>query len=135
MSEHNLEIARRMVAALESGAPELALEYLHPEVEYDVRVRPDGKVWKGHEGARRAFAEWTDAWTDWHMQVETFLDLGGDRVAFLWHEHGRAKASGVPMSLDGITVLTLSEGLVVSILASVDREGTLAELGGRTRRK
>jgi hypothetical protein len=50
-------------------------------------------------------------------------------VAFLWRERGRAKGSGVPMSQDGITVLTLRDGLVVAMVTSVDREQTLAALG------
>ena len=129
MAASNVEIAQRMLEAWGGTTPETALEYLHPEVEYDVTVRPDGKVWHGPEGVRRAMIEWSGAWSDWSFEVERFFDLGDDRAAFLWRERGRAKGSGVPMSQDGITVLTLRDGLVVAMVTSVDREPTLAALG------
>jgi ketosteroid isomerase-like protein len=129
VSEDNVELVRRMMAAWMGSAPDTALEYMHAEVEYDVTVRPDGRVWHGREGARRAVVEWVGAWSDWKFEVERYLDLGGDRVALLWHEHGTAKGSGVAMSQNGITVVTLRDGLVVSIVAQVDRHRTLAKLG------
>jgi hypothetical protein len=118
-----------MVQAWVGEAPEAGLQYLHPEIEYDVTVRPDGKIWHGPDGVRRAVTEWVGAWSDWSFEVEGYVDAGDHRVAFLWSERGTAKGSGVPMSLEGITVATLHDGAVVSMVASVDRKQTLRELG------
>jgi len=129
MSRQNVEIVRRMLEAWVGGAPETALRYMAADVEYDVTVRPDGKVWHGPEGARRAVVEWVGTWNDWSFEVERYLDVGDDRVAFLWQERGTARGSGVAMSLKGISVVTLRDGVVVSIVAHVDRDRVLADLG------
>ena len=129
MSRQNVEIVRRMMESWVGGAPETALRYMAADVEYDVTVRPDGKVWHGHEGVSRAVIEWVGAWSEWSFEVERYLDVDDDRVAFLWQERGTAKGSGVPMSLKGISVVTLRDGVVVSMVAHVDRDGVLADLG------
>jgi ketosteroid isomerase-like protein len=129
VSQADIELVRRMMDAWRGSAPETALAYLHPNIEYDATVRPDGKVWHGRDGVREAMLEWTGTWSDWILEVERYLDVGDDRVAVLWSERGRAKGSGVPMTLRGISVLTIRDGLIVSLVATLDRERTLAELG------
>jgi ketosteroid isomerase-like protein len=129
VSRENVEIVRRMMEAWVGGSPETALGYMAADVEYDVTVRPDGKVWHGHEGVSRAVIEWVGAWSEWSIELERYLDVGDDRVAFLWQERGTAKGSGVAMSLKGISVVTLRDGVVVSMVAHVDRERVLADLG------
>jgi ketosteroid isomerase-like protein len=129
MSQENVEVARLMMEAWGSSAPERALDYLHPEVEYDATVRPDGKVWHGRDGVRRAMIEWTGTWIDWRVEVEGYLDAGDGRVVVLWRESGRAKASGAKMAQEGATVTTVRDGMVVSFVASLDRQGTLKSVG------
>jgi ketosteroid isomerase-like protein len=125
----NIEVVRRMLQAYRSPAPEQSLEFFHPEVEFDTRVRPDGRMWRGREGVRRAMVEWTGAWTGYEMEVERLIDAGGDRVVALWRERGRAKVSGVPMSQAGLTVYTMRDGLIVSMVATLERRAMLQELG------
>jgi ketosteroid isomerase-like protein len=132
MSRQNVELVRRMFAAYRSGSPEEALSLFHPDIEFDVRTRPDGKVWHGREGVRRAIEEWTGAWEGWDMEVERYIDAGGDRVAVLWNERGRAGRSGIALAEEGVSVFTLREGLIVAVRVSVDRESTLEELGLRS---
>jgi len=129
MSHQNIQIARRIMEAWASGAEQEALEQLDPNVEFDTSARPDGRVWRGREGVREALAEWTGAFADWSIEVERYLDAGEDRVAFLWREHGRPKTGNVMISQEGITVLTIRDGIVVSFVASLDVQGTLAALG------
>ena len=129
MAQENVEIVRSMVEAWKGSSPEGAFAYMHPEVEYDVTVRPDGKVWHGHDGVRRSMIEWVGTWNDLSLDVDGYFDLGDDRVAFTWAETARAKASGVPMSQDGVSLVTLRDGLIVSVVVSVDRKRSLAALG------
>jgi ketosteroid isomerase-like protein len=129
VSEENVEIVRRAMEAWGSSNPEQALEYLHPEVEYDARVRPDGKMWHGREGVRQAMIEWTGAWSDWQVEVEDYLDAGQGRVVILWRESGRAKGSGAAMAQEGASVLTIRNGMIASFVASLDRQGTLKAVG------
>jgi ketosteroid isomerase-like protein len=129
MSQEDVDVARRAMEAWGSRHPEQALEYLHPEVEYDATVRPDGKVWHGREGVRRAMVEWTGAWTGWRVEVEGYLDAGHGRVVVLWQERGQAKGSGALMAQEGASLLTIRDGMIVSFVASLDRQGTLKAVG------
>ena len=129
MSRENVEIVRRMMEAWAGSTPETAIEYLHPDVRYDVTVRPDGKVWHGRKGVRRAVVEWAGAWSEWRFAVERYIDLDDERVAFLWQERGRAKGSGVRASQTGITIVTFRDGMVGAMVVSVDRDRALADLG------
>jgi len=128
VSQENVEIVQRMMETWRSD-PEAAFDYLHPEVEYDTTLRADGRLWHGREGVRRALIEWMGAWNDWTIEVESYLDVGDDRVAFLWQERGTAKGSGIATSQKGITVVTLRDGIVVSMLVHLDSGRVLADLG------
>ena len=129
MSQQNVQIVRRHLDAWGSGTPELALDYMAPDVQFDASTRPGGKVWHGREGVRQAIGEWLEIWEDYRMQREGLIDAGGETVVSLWSESGRAKRSGAPISERGATVFTLSGGLISAVLVSVDREGVLAGLG------
>jgi ketosteroid isomerase-like protein len=135
MSKENVEMVRRCFDAWMSGDSASALPLLSAEIEFDVSTRPDGKVWHGPEGVRNAIAEWVNAWDDYALETEEWLDAGGDRVVSLWHESGRAKQSGTPIAQEGATVFTVRDGLISSVRVSVDRASTLAETGlaGATR--
>jgi ketosteroid isomerase-like protein len=127
----NIEVVRQMHEAYLVGAADRAREFLHPDVRFDTRVRPDGRVWHGHDAVRRALLEWTEAWEDYEMRLERYLDAPPDRVVVLWHERGRAKGSGVPQAESGLTVCTVRDGLIVEIVPRLDREATLEALGIR----
>jgi ketosteroid isomerase-like protein len=129
VSEQDLELVRRVMEAVAGGDPQAALQHVDPAVEFDARVRPDGKVWHGHDGLRQALFEWTQTWSDWELENERYIDAGAGRVVVLWRETGRARASGALISQEGATVLTLRDGMIVSALISIDRRRTLAALG------
>jgi ketosteroid isomerase-like protein len=118
-----------MVAAYGGADPDEALAYFHPDVAYDTRLRPDGRVWRGREGVRRAMFEWTDAWDEYELQVERCLEAPDDRVVMLWNEHGRAKGSGVFVSFDGASVFALQKGMIVSAVVHADRDAALRAAG------
>src|SRR6202011_2434301 len=112
MSQQNVEVVRRLVAAFQRAEPDQALGYLDPNVEFDARTRPDGKVWHGPEGVRRALADWMDEWDAYEMEVERYVDAGADKVLLLWRERGRGRASGMPLEQEGAVVVTLRDGRV-----------------------
>jgi ketosteroid isomerase-like protein len=128
-SARDIEVVRRMFEAYLARGP--SLEFLHPDVEYDTTLRPDGKVWHGREGVRRAIAEWTSTWEDFELEVEDYIDGGEQRVLVLWHEHGRGRASGVELAQQGVTLCTLKDGLIAAMTVSLDRDATLRAAGVR----
>jgi ketosteroid isomerase-like protein len=129
MSEQNVEIVRRHLAAYLDVDPERALEFLDEAVELDATVRPDGRVYSGRDGIRRAMTEWTGAWAHWEVEIERVLDAGEDKVLYLWHERGSGKGSGVPMDQTGATVVTVRAGRIVHLRAYVDRAAAYAAAG------
>jgi ketosteroid isomerase-like protein len=125
MSEENVGLVRRTQEAFLGSEPESALAYFAPDVVYDARERPDGKIWYGRDGLRRAMLEWSEVWEDWEVGTEGYLEAGADKVLILWHERGRGRGSGVPMELRGASLVTVCEGRIVHVRLFVNREAAL----------
>ena len=66
-------------------------------------------------------AEWADAWEDWELEVEDYLDAG-ERVVVIIKQRGRAKATGIPVDMRFAQVWTLRNGQAIrmQMYASVD---------------
>jgi ketosteroid isomerase-like protein len=128
--EHeDVEVVRRLLQAIQAGSVDSAQALLRADVRFDATVRPDGKVWHGPDGALRAMTEWVEEWDEYELQTERVLQASAGRVAVLFHERGRARASGLPIAQAGVTVFTLRGGLIAEIRPRVDRERALTELG------
>jgi ketosteroid isomerase-like protein len=129
MSQQNVDLVRRMQEAFLGPEPELALSFFDPDVVYDARERPDGKLWYGRDGVRRAMIEWGEVWEDWEIETERYLATGKDKVLILWHERGRGKGSGIPMDQRGANLVTVCDGRIVHIRLYVHREVALRAAG------
>jgi ketosteroid isomerase-like protein len=121
-----------MLAAYGSESEEQALAYFHPDVAYDTTLRPDGRVWHGRHGVRLAMLEWTSTWDEFEMQIERCVQAPDERVLVLWHESGRAKGSGLTVSEHGVSVFTVEEGFIVSVVVHLDRAAVLSQAGVHT---
>jgi ketosteroid isomerase-like protein len=96
MSEENVELIRRGVEHwLASGEIRA-----HPDFVWDVSRLdwPDRQVYFGPEGANQFNSEWADAWDDWEVEVEDYLDAG-ERVVVIFTQRARSKASGIPVDM------------------------------------
>lgn len=94
----------------------------------DLTLRPDGKVFHGHDGAAEATRTWLGAWEDWRLEVEEIIDLG-DRVLVLARESGRGKGSGIEIEHPHAAIVTVRNGKVVHTLGFVDRAEALEAAG------
>ena len=100
MSQENVEVARRGYEHFSASGDMLA-EMLDPDFVWDMstfRGWPERQEYPGIEGARRFNAEWADAWDDWEVVVEDYVDAG-EQVVVLVRQRGRSKASGVPVDM------------------------------------
>jgi len=109
--------------------PELALAFLHPDVVYDARERPDGRVWRGREQITGAMLDWSDVWDDWEVEAERYVDAGENQVLILWHERGRGKESGIVMDQRGANLVTIAESRIVHMQLYVDQRDALRAIG------
>jgi ketosteroid isomerase-like protein len=129
MSQENVELVRRMQEAFTGPTPELALSFLHPDVVYDARERPDGKVWRGREEMAGAMLEWSEVWNDLEVEAERYVDAGEGKVLILWREWGRGKGSGIAMNQRGANLVTLVDGRIVHMRLYIDQRAALRAVG------
>jgi ketosteroid isomerase-like protein len=129
MSQQNVELVRKMQEAFVGSQPELALSFLHPDVVYDARERPDGRLWRGRDQIGAAMRDWSEVWDDWEVEAERYMDAGGDRVLIMWRERGRGKSSGIAMEQTGANLVTITDCRVVHMRVYVDRRAALRAVG------
>ena len=112
VSQENVEIVRRGYERWLATGGELFLGNAHPDFVWDMstfRDWPERQTYPGAEGARQFMAEWGDAWEDWELEVEDYLDAG-ERVVVIVRQHGRSKASGVSVDMHFAQVWTIRDG-------------------------
>ena len=96
MSEENVEIVRRQLDAYLRGDTETALAAYDPKVEFDVSIRPEGRIYQGVEGLVEAIRTWSGTWEDYRVEIQEIIDAG-DNVVVVDHQMGRGKGSGAPL--------------------------------------
>jgi ketosteroid isomerase-like protein len=83
MSEGNVEVVERLIAALNAGDVDQYLALCTPDVEI---VPPGAEIegaGRGEEGLRAYFSALAEAWPGYRIAVEQLGPLGGDRVLAL----------------------------------------------------
>src|SRR4051794_14270061 len=107
MSKENVEIIRRGYAHFEATGEVRA----HPDLVWDVSNLgwPDQQTYLGVEGAKQFNAEWADAWDDWELKPEDYIDAG-ERVVVVITQRGRSKATGIPVEMRFAQVWTVRDG-------------------------
>jgi ketosteroid isomerase-like protein len=107
MSEENVEIVRRAVAAFNARDRDRVLSMCDPEIEF--RSAIEQKTYRG-------LTRWWDreevaaVMEDFHFEDSRFLDAGRDRVIHLYRMVGRGAGSGVPVSREVGALWQLRDG-------------------------
>jgi ketosteroid isomerase-like protein len=128
MSQENVEIVRSIYGAYASGEFDAALSLVDPDVTFDVSIRPEGKVYRGHEGVAEGLRTWTGTWEGFRMEVQELIDAG-DRVVAIEHQSGRGRGSGVSLSHTYASVFSLRDGKVTRITWFQSRVEALEAVG------
>jgi ketosteroid isomerase-like protein len=143
MTSSNAERVRALVEAIPNGRLETMtsrqLEPLLDVLDADVEIRPllgnvEGETYRGHEGFRRWFAQFTEVFEDFRVDVSAIDDLDG-RVIASGTIHARARGSGAPISQPISWLATVRNGKVVRVdtfgdRASAAQAARRAESGG-----
>ena len=134
MSQENVEVVRRVYDAAARRDAEAVLALYDPEVELDsTRLGlPDSarELYHGHDGLRRFFGEWHEAWGKIEYDYEELIEAGEQVISVVTrHAHGRA--SGVEVERSFALVWTLREGKVVRVVWFLTREEALEAVGLR----
>ena len=98
MSQENVEIVKAVFRGLDDAGVDGMLPFLHEEFEY-FPAEERGSV-HGHDGLRRYFRRWMEAWDEFHLRPTEFLDAG-DHVFVGAALNGRGRGSGVEVRMEG----------------------------------
>ncbi len=106
---------------------ERALSAFHPNVEWDGRNLPDGKLAHGHEAIIDHATRWAELWETWTIKVEEYIDAGDD-VVIVFREHAKGE-SGVEVGETHAEVYTVEEGKIVRRRGYHDVDEALRDVG------
>jgi ketosteroid isomerase-like protein len=81
-----------------------------------------GEEFRGHDGFRRIWEIWLEAFDDLRLEPEEVSDLGDNRLLIRYLSAGRGTLSGVPAAQHGFTIYSFKRGKVVRQEFFVDRE-------------
>ena len=117
MSQQNVELAKRAYALFAAGGSEAAMPCIAPDaVLYPFPEWPGDTVFRGHDGFRALFAEWTANFDGFEMHNQEFRDLG-DRVLVLGETAGRIKGSDVPIRQPLGVVFSFRDGKIAGFVS------------------
>jgi ketosteroid isomerase-like protein len=133
MSEENLDLIRRLYDAAARRDSESVFAAYAPDVEWDVsgssmaRLVGEGVYW-GHEGLRRFFHAYHDAWENVEYRCAELIDAG-DQVISVDIEPARGRASGIEVELTQYAVWTIRDHRIARAVWFDTREEALQAAG------
>jgi ketosteroid isomerase-like protein len=130
-----VKIAQRAYEAYQRGGVEEALEYLDPEIEWNMseQFARAPRTFHGYDGIREVAAIFDEYFEDFRTDPHEFIDAG-DKVVVPVRLHGRLKGTGEKVEYDLVQVWTLRRGRAVRLDAYNDREEAFRETGAASRR-
>jgi ketosteroid isomerase-like protein len=139
VSEENVEIVRRLFEASARRDSATVLSFYDSDAVVDNTHGParalmgSHRIYRGHEGLRRMFREWYDAWEDVEANLVELIERG-DRVISVQVYRGRGRASGVQVEWPDLAgIWTLREGRVVQVVWYPTRAEALEAAKARDR--
>jgi len=112
MSQANVEMVRKALAAFKSGGMDAVLAFYAPDVVcYAVSEWLEDPVYRGHEGALRLTA-WTDNFDDVAFEANEIREVP-EQVVVLAELTGQIKDSGVPIrQAFGVVYSDFRDGMI-----------------------
>lgn len=128
MSRENVEVVRKVYEAAARRDSSAVLEL------YDERVELDGSrldvvgvsgIYRGHDGLRRFFRQWHEAWSGIDYDFDELIDAGGEQVISVVTRRGRGRASGAEAEWAVALLWTIRNGTVVRVVWLRSRDEAL----------
>lgn len=128
MSQENLEVVRRAVAAVNARDLEGYLACCTPDVELHTNEVFAG-VYEGPQGIRRFLTDVEDAAPDFHIDVQDLKAVGDDQVLAPMRTGSTGRASRIPMTQTQTNVYDLLDGKIRRIRIFLDHHQALKAVG------
>ncbi|HEV2923554.1 MAG TPA: nuclear transport factor 2 family protein [Solirubrobacteraceae bacterium] len=129
MSQQHVEIIKRVVEAGSRRDFDTVLALHHPDWEgFIPEEYPVAGTWRGLDGVRGFAEEWLEAWEEFRVEPEEFIE-GGDAVVAAVRYWGRGRGSGVQVTDRWYCAYRRRDGKVISWRPYADRDEALKAAG------
>lgn len=129
MSQQNVELVQRLLEQfIATGEPSWVL--LDEGIEAHDHDVMDASEYRGHEGFGRWLKNWDEAWAEFSMEPEEFLDAG-ERVVSVFRMKATGRSSGVAVERQDAMVWEVREGKIVRLDYYNNRQRALEAAGLR----
>jgi ketosteroid isomerase-like protein len=129
MSQENVELVRRAIAAFNAREVETLVSLCDPECDFlPFRAQLEGLIYRGHEGMRQFMRDIEEDWETYRIDASEFRERG-DRVAALGQVTAQGRGTGMHIESTAGFVFEVRDGLAMSIVSHSDASAALAELG------
>jgi hypothetical protein len=131
MSQGNMEVVKRAIAALNDHDVESYLAYCTADVQLETPVSPIEGVYEGADGARRYFADIFEFGPGFRITIERLEPVGGDRVLGFLLLNMIGRASGITLGGDipSANVWDFTDGKIKRVRIFLDRREALEAVG------
>jgi hypothetical protein len=129
MSQANLEIVLRGVAAMNRADPEAFTALCDVRFEMHLVGAVGEPVrYVGADGVHQFFHDMSETWADWGFEVEAARDLE-EHVLITGRQRGRGRVSGVEVDSPRGCVLTIRDGAVTELRYFTEPADALKAVG------
>ena len=126
----NAEVVAALFEAWNRGEIEGVLPFLSEDAEMEpVRAQLEGIVYRGHEGARKLYADLEEEWEGLTFDVEEIKEVDDRVVVSRCIFKPRGRASGIDLEVPLGWVIELEGGKVVRSKAYSDPDAAYREAG------
>jgi hypothetical protein len=129
MSQENVEIVRRAIAAVNARDVDGYLSYCADAVELHTPVEPIAGTYEGTEGIKRFFADIEDAGPDFRIDIHGLEAITANSVLASLHITSTGRSSGVPMESRTTNIYDFTEGKIDCIRIFLDHGEALRAAG------
>jgi hypothetical protein len=131
MSEENVEVVERAIAAVNDRDIDSYLACCTEDVQLQTPMTPIEGVYEGPEGIRRFFADVLDAGPDFGITIERLESVGVDQVLGFVRLNMSGRASGIRLGSDiaSTNVYDLAHGKIKLVRIFHDRAEALEAVG------
>jgi ketosteroid isomerase-like protein len=133
MSRQNVEVVAESLREF-SATHRPSERFTAPDFVWDMgtfRGWPDVAEYRGVDEFMGFFAQWTEPYEAWDVDVEDLVDADDDRVVAILHQRGRLKGAESWVDLRYGIVYTLADGLIRRMQVFAEPEEALEAAGLR----
>ena len=115
MSTGPAEVVRRLVTAFNAFDIDAVIALCSPDVVvHENPAFPGASTYRGHDGVRAMLAAWSEAFDEWHADVQR-VTVDGDEVTLIGTYAGVGRLTGAPVKMPPErAVYVVRDGQVVS---------------------